>query len=233
MFLSKVVLNTRCRDTYRIVADIYAQHRFVMSAFPDRLQTESQTEAAIPDLNVLYRMETMKSADEFERAEQIFLLVQSDLRPDWNKMRTYHLNTICSAEERLDGRTYQEGERYRFRLRANPTICRVNRDGDGNRNPKREGLFKEAEQLEWLGRAAERSGFSVNLNAVLITPGGKKDGLKPSPVSGNKSSHVTCYMVDFDGTLAVTDSGRFAETLRDGIGRGKAWGCGLLSIIRA
>ena len=33
------------------------------------------------------------------------------------------------------------------------------------------------------------------------------------------------------GTLVVTDSDRLTSVMRSGIGRGRAWGCGLLSIV--
>ena len=35
------------------------------------------------------------------------------------------------------------------------------------------------------------------------------------------------------GTLVVTDSDRLTSVIRSGIGRGRAWGCGLLSIVEA
>ncbi|MGL4892684.1 MAG: type I-E CRISPR-associated protein Cas6/Cse3/CasE, partial [Aeromonas veronii] len=38
--------------------------------------------------------------------------------------------------------------------------------------------------------------------------------------------------VDYEGLLEVTDPGRLVETLAHGIGRAKAFGCGLLMLRR-
>jgi CRISPR system Cascade subunit CasE len=38
--------------------------------------------------------------------------------------------------------------------------------------------------------------------------------------------------VDFDGVLRVTDPALFTQSLAAGIGAGKAWGFGLLSVAR-
>jgi CRISPR system Cascade subunit CasE len=227
MFLSKVTLNTRHRTTYNLLADLYAQHRFVMSAFPDLRGSERQSEGSQSQQGVLYRLDTMKQSDE------IFFLVQSMVAPEWGKAEALHRATICSAVFREWNPTFMQGARYRFRLRANPSVCRVNRDEAGKRNPKREGLFTEEAQRDWLIRTAERCGFGVQSEAVVITPKGKLEGAMPQNEGKRQTNMVTCFTVDFDGALFVKDAERFAVSLREGVGRGKAWGCGLLSLARA
>ncbi len=228
MFLSKVILNPRHRLTYHLASDLYAQHRFVMSAFPDLRETEHSSEGTQDEQGVLYRLEAAPQSD------LVFFLVQSLAEPDWTRARDLHPDVLCSDQLKEDGRTFETGERYRFRLRASPTVCRVNRDISGNRQtPKRLGLYKEEEQREWLVRAAERGGFGIVPEAVLVTPQGKREGFKPTLEGKRPHSPLTCFMVDFDGTLLITDEALFSTTLREGIGRGKAWGCGLLSLMRA
>lgn len=228
MFLSKVTLNPRHRRTYRLVSDLYAQHRFVMSAFPDGKGTEYEHEGTQSEQGVLYRQETLSQSDTF------FFLVQSLTAPDWTRTETLHPNVICRAEWKEDIRTYVKGGRYRFRLRASPTVCRVNREADGARGkPTRTGLFTEEEQRAWLVRTGARCGFHIAPEAVLITPRGKQDGQKPPGADGRQRHTITCFTVDYDGLLIVTDAERFLAALREGVGRGKAWGCGLLSLARA
>jgi CRISPR system Cascade subunit CasE len=48
--------------------------------------------------------------------------------------------------------------------------------------------------------------------------------------NGRSADHVTVAATLFEGVLKVTDVTKFATTLKDGIGRGKAYGCGLLSL---
>jgi CRISPR system Cascade subunit CasE len=228
MFLSKVTLNSRHRLTYRLAGDLYAQHRFVMSAFPDLKGTDREEEGAQDQQGVLYRLE----ADQ--KSDAMFFLVQSRIAADWARARELHPDVVCSNPGKEYERVFNTGEQYRFRLRASPTVCRVNRDADGNRQAsKRLGLVKEEEQRDWLARTGERCGFWIQSEAVLITPQGKREGFKPMPDGRRAQNPVTCYMVDFDGVLRVTDAPLFAAAVGEGIGRGKAWGCGLLSLIRA
>jgi CRISPR system Cascade subunit CasE len=227
MFLSKVILNPRHRVTYRLMNDLYAQHRFVMSAFPDLRETEQNLEGTQDLQGVLYRLEAAPQSN------LLYFLVQSRIEADWTRTGELHRDVLCASHSKEDRRTFQTGEHVRFRLRASPTVCRVNRDAEGNRRtPQRLGLYKEPEQRDWLARAAEQCGFGIVPEAILITPQGKREGYKPTPEGKAARAPLTCFMADFDGSLVITDAERFAVTVQKGVGRGKAWGCGLLSLMR-
>jgi CRISPR system Cascade subunit CasE len=43
---------------------------------------------------------------------------------------------------------------------------------------------------------------------------------------------VSLYTVTYEGILEITDVELFKEVLTKGIGRGKAYGCGMLTIAR-
>ena len=47
---------------------------------------------------------------------------------------------------------------------------------------------------------------------------------------GGKRGQLRFSTVDLSGELVVTDAERFASTLANGIGRAKAFGCGLLLV---
>lgn len=74
---------------------------------------------------------------------------------------------------------------------------------------------------EWLKGKAERCGFTLEESRLDIAAyqqhGGKKGQLRFSTV-------------DFSGELAVSDPDQFTTALRSGVGRAKAFGCGLLLI---
>lgn len=48
-----------------------------------------------------------------------------------------------------------------------------------------------------------------------------------------QAAKITVEAVRFDGHLVVTDPVAFAEAVTAGIGRAKAYGCGLLSLAAA
>jgi len=155
---------------------------------------------------VLFRVEGVGS-------HGIIVLVQSEIEPDWNKVivsPTYFLNI---PESKAFDTSFKTGDLLRFRLKANPT---VKRDG------KRFGLFNEEEQLAWLMRKGMDHGFSV-LSAKSIKEG-LRDGNKPGEVM------LRFFSVRFDGVLRVDDPVKFKDAVYYGIGSGKGFGHGLLSI---
>lgn len=106
-----------------------------------------------------------------------------------------------------------EGVAVRFRLVGNPV-----RPVEGKWRPHR----TPAHRLGWLDIQGERHGFSV-LSATPhhseVVRFGRKGG-----------STVTLARTTFDGTLRVTDAEKFRKGLFEGIGRGKAYGCGVLTV---
>ena len=96
-------------------------------------------------------------------------------------------------------------------------------------------LRGEQEWLAWLERKAGQSGF--RLKAVRAAahvpdvPSGRDlraTGRKDQP--DGSSSRLTFYGVAFEGRLEVVDAAQFHACLRAGIGPGKAYGYGLLSL---
>jgi CRISPR system Cascade subunit CasE len=49
---------------------------------------------------------------------------------------------------------------------------------------------------------------------------------------GDSRRRVSLLAVTFEGKLVVTDAAMFRETLVQGIGRGKAYGMGMMTVIR-
>jgi CRISPR system Cascade subunit CasE len=142
-----------------------------------------------------------------QELDDAVVLVQSKIEPDWSKLPLRYLVNQFSA-----GRVFQ------FRLRANPS----KRD---NQSRKTIGLFHRPDQLAWLERQAERCGFQ--LHGVDVVPSPNVYGLK-----GNGSSPIQISTALYQGVLEVKDPLPLLTALQQGIGRGKSYGCGLLSIAR-
>jgi CRISPR system Cascade subunit CasE len=171
------------------------------------------------------------------------LLVQSTVEPDWTVLpEDYCLETTGESNPvcKLVTQNYaavQSGMTLLFRLRANPTR-RVSPRCESEKDPrfygKRVELYREEEQIAWLGRKAAAHGF--HLLAVKVNR--DVPNLNTIPKSKIKGHHsgtekpVTFGSVLFEGKLAVTDANQFREALVQGIGSGKAYGFGLLSIAR-
>jgi CRISPR system Cascade subunit CasE len=159
------------------------------------------------DERVLFRVELV------ERAANAPVLVQSQNAPRWDESErlssTGYLNAAPQIREVNPRITI--GQAIRFRLQANPTV---------KREGKRHGLFGEEKMLDWLARKGELSGFSFDRPNVRVSPLGRIAG---------KRRQQTWFVAQFDGILTVTDE-HFEEALREGLGSGKAFGFGMLSI---
>jgi CRISPR system Cascade subunit CasE len=118
------------------------------------------------------------------------------------------------------------GQVWQFRLCANPTR---NSSTDKDEKSGRGKVFAHVtqdQQKQWLLKRAENCGFLLDENAFNVV---HTQWLKFS--KGQKDSNkVTLHMVTFEGILTVSDVERFRQSLLSGIGREKAYGCGLLTI---
>lgn len=207
------------REVARDVRDVSEMHRTIMGAFP---QAEGETSPRAL-YKVLYRLETNESTGG------LTLYVQSAAEPDWDALPDGYVVRDGDEEVRTKSvaaafASIKTGQRLRFRLRANPTRKIDTKTlADGlRRHGRRVPVRGDQEQLEWLRRQGERRGFA--LTRVGITASGS------SELHRSTRNKRTFQGVLYDGTLVVTDAEAFGTALVDGIGPGKAFGFGLLSI---
>lgn len=204
MYLSKLNLNERTPQVHRDLGNAHAFHQRIMNGFPDQ-----PTETPRADWHILYRNEP----DSFT------VLVQSAIEPNWSCLPpAYVVGSPQVKEFNLDPDTLKVGRRFHFRLKANPS----KRDKDSH---KIIGFFRREDQILWLTRQSERHGFQILTVDAIPTPnifGRKKDSQSP----------IRIHTVLFQGVLAITESIAFARSVQQGIGRGRSYGCGLLSLAR-
>jgi len=111
---------------------------------------------------------------------------------------------------------------------------------DGKRIGKRVEIRREEERLAWLARrGAEFDGFELTAARLLdgeVAAASEGDrrfwGSRAdpgTPITSHKRG-LTFGTALFEGQLKVTDSAKFRHALASGIGSGKAFGCGLLSL---
>ena len=232
MYLSKLTLNPRDRDARRALGDCHVLHTTLMRAFPT-LPGEPNPRAAV---GLLYRVEPSREA------ARVCILAQSVTEPVWSRLPAWcaedETKPVVALYDRIAA-----GQTLTFRLRANPTKSTGTRPEGGGRltNPYRKALTDPEKQIEWLVRAGGRGGFEpvfvqVARRATDGTITGAVDvpdiRIVPEPaVLG--SGKRTLGSVRFEGRLAVRDADQFRRTLAEGVGRGKAYGFGLLSIAPA
>jgi len=219
-YLTRLILNPRYHRVQHDLADCQRLHSTLLSGFPDLPGVEARAR-----LGVLYRVEAPPSP--------LHILVQSAVAPAWSSLpRAY---VLAEPEIRRIDASYaaiHDGQRLRFRLRANPTkrVLREETRGGKCWAGKRVNLVNEEDQLAWLGRKGEGGGFQ--LVSVQTSHGVPQVQATPRPrTRGDRDGRTLTFgSVQFDGVLSVTDADRFRHALTGGIGSGKAYGFGLLSV---
>jgi CRISPR system Cascade subunit CasE len=203
MYLSKLKLNDRDRTVRYDLSNAHALHQRIMQAFPDQQRDTPRT-----DWNILFRQEP----------DSDVILMQSGIDPKWTKFPPGYLTQYDSKP--FDPRTSQleSGRIMQFRLKANPS----KRD---QQSRKLIGMLHQADQLAWLERQAAQHGFAVKGVDVIPTPSIYGIKAKGSPP-------IRILTVLYQGVLEITDSAQFTAAIQQGIGRGRSYGCGLLSIAR-
>lgn len=121
----------------------------------------------------------------------------------------------------------QEGQDWHFRLRANPTRSSLEEKDPVSGRGKVFAHVTHDQQRQWLLSIAGSYGFNLDEDDFNVTHTQWFKFLK-----GSSKREVTLRTATFEGKLTITKLERFLNTLQAGIGRAKAYGCGLLTVAR-
>lgn len=210
MILTQMMINGRRDGARKLLGSPQAMHAAVLSGFPP---------GAEPG-RVLWRVDgagTVKTT----------LWIVSAAAPDlthleeqagWPSQPTTRSIAYAPLLDRL-----RSGQRWAFRLTANPT----HRADVGGRK-KIVAHVTTAQQTEWLAQRAD------SLGVVLEEDGHRSFDLIARDVRRfrRESAMVTLATATFGGVLQVSDPELLRAALVRGVGRAKGYGCGLMTLAR-
>ncbi|NJP67117.1 type I-E CRISPR-associated protein Cas6/Cse3/CasE [Streptomyces spiramenti] len=231
MYLTRFRINTARADARRLLASPHRVHGAVNASFPE----EPSRDGGGP--RVLWRVDR-------EANHRATLFVVSPGRPDlthlveqagWPHADGPHWQSYGYADF-LDG--LKTDDRWAFRLTANPVHAARCKDGEPT---KRTAHRTPAHQMGWLLKRQEALGFAVvekPLERRMLKSGDELELLvrDHSPQSfgrgagTDEKNSVRFTRVTFEGRLRVTDPAALRKALTQGIGKEKAYGCGLLTL---
>ncbi len=234
MYLTRFPINTARTGARRLLGSPHFMHGAVNMAFPDLPPRDGEGP------RVLWRVDHHTSG----RAD---LFMVSPTRPDlthfvehagWPTSDQPGWTTFAYGEF-LDGLT--TGETWAFRLTANP-VHHIRKPGETREvRTKRTAHLTPRHQVRWLLDRQQRAGFEVTRKPAdqRLTEHGDeheviahtKSALRFGKRGDNTPRHdVRFVSVTFDGRLRITDIDAFRHTLTRGLGKAKAYGCGLMTL---
>jgi CRISPR system Cascade subunit CasE len=218
MYLSRIELDTTKRETIRALGSPQVFHSAVENCCPGFPKIRAPRK--------LWRVDSLNG--------RLYLLLLSPEKPDFARFAAQ----FCSLDSQGDSKSYDAllsrvgaGQQWQFRLRANP----VHSVKDGPDTSGRGKVYAHVtieQQKGWLRQRAQSCGFE-------LTVGEAGDDRESFDVIQSEylrfrrqNKFVTLGVSTFEGVLRVKDPVLFAKTLAEGVGRAKAYGCGLLTIAR-
>lgn len=225
MFFSRITLHTKAdeqRGFWEIFKNTYALHQAVWQLFadsPDR------------DRDFIYRFDQVKHRPFVYAVSKREPLDGKDL---WRiESKVYHpklasgtcLSFLLRANPVRTKRD-EAGRQHRHDVVMDATTCLKAEKADGVSAMHAAALIQEAGG-RWLSDRAEKNGFRVEPGALRV------DGYQQHRfLKGKGARRISISTLDFSGVLKVTDTVAFLQTLYEGIGPAKAFGCGMLMVRR-
>ncbi|WP_432105898.1 type I-E CRISPR-associated protein Cas6/Cse3/CasE [Streptomyces sp. bgisy091] len=214
LWLTRIVPDTSSQDARRDLAGAIGMHRRIMSLFPSDAGPDPRAR-----FGILFRTEDTPTGPN--------LLIQSTHEPDTTRLPDNYGTALARPLDALID-AIRPGLTIRYRCAASP----VRKPGATTR-----ALYKlppvvpltGAAADEWWLRQADQSGLKplTHHSQPLDAARGERRPANAPP------QHIRHARTQFDGTAAIIDTDLLRAAIRGGIGRGKAYGCGLLSIAPA
>lgn len=212
MYLTRIRLDPTKRSTMRAFAEPKLFHGAIERSFSGERHRN------------LWRIDTLNGVQ--------YLMLVSEEKPDLNAAVEQFGYPEASAP--WETRNYtpllnriRPGTRWYFRLTANPTKHTSGSITAGRRGKVIPHVTAEYQQ-RWLMEKAPLYGFSLTEGEFLAV----QEQWYHFRKYQDGGQAVSLLSVTFEGMLTITDVDLFRRTLIEGIGRGKAYGMGMLTIVR-
>ena len=189
-YLSQIILHKQEAARHRL-RDSYAWHRALWETFSGR--------------NGDHRHFLFRIDDRHPHFRVLLLSIHRPVLPGWGQWECREVSP-----------TFLGNERYRFQIKANPTMRRVS-------DRRRIGIYAEPRLREWVARKANNNGFAIEPGTLTLSAPIDEAFVR----EGHRGKHVS---VDFGGLLRVKALDIFQSAFQNGIGPAKAFGFGLLML---
>ena len=224
MFLTKIDLAPERRLARKYLGSPQAMHAVVMGATGGNIGDGPG--------RVLWRV---------DRGTTTALYILSPLEPDCSQL-VAEVGAAGTQARTLDYSPFlaslDAGQLWAFRLAANPSYSASR--GPGVRG-QRYGHVTVEQQRQWLVERAPRHGFELmpvdhvddeGSDGAVMVVHRERPVFNRRRSEGEGRDRVTINRTVYEGVLCITDPESLRRALIAGIGRSKAYGCGLMTLAR-
>lgn len=209
MYISRVQLDTNNRQKIRHLTHLGAYHDWVERSFPQEIKCGERTRK-------LWRIDQLNGKE--------YLLIVSQSSPDLTALCRYGVvGTAATKDYEPFLNMLKTDMTCRFRIVLNPVIA----DADGIQMGER-GRIKPhitvKQQMKYLKDRAEMHGFLLYDEEYIIKE-------RDFAIWRKGKDHIRLSRVAYEGMLHIKDANLFRHLLTEGMGKKKAYGFGLMTVI--
>lgn len=203
LFATHVPLDMTDQGLCADVSDRNLLHKRVMSLFG-----HSGSDAFRHEANILWRYDRLPNLSHS-------LFITSDTKPDASKISQPWARGASVIDYSAWLQRFGVGDSVRYVITANPTrVKTVN-------GRKTRQTVPDSQIDKWWANRAASTGLALDSTEVRV---------KPHEKVKRHSGTFNVSLVEIEGQATVTDVALLQQTLREGIGRAKAYGAGMLCI---
>lgn len=220
MYLTRVEIDYSKRQHARQPVFVETIHNWVERCFPQEFADKKRSRK-------LWRLDKVQGKN--------YLLIVSATQPNLQILE--NMCGVAGSAQSKDYSAYLQqqlhsGARLRFRLVLNPVIAKCSGQGRGKLKPH----ITEKWQLQYLADRAEKYGFALKEGEFFAV---ERDWVvfhrccqgAGAPTHKGKKRPISLVKVVYEGVLTVTNVTALRQALTLGIGKKKAYGFGMMTVV--
>lgn len=215
MYLSRVEIEQENRRKIIELNHLGAYHSWVENSFASEFDLDKRTRK-------LWRI------DEIHNKK--YLLIVSENMPDLKSLEKYGVEGSAECKSYLPFlESLSNDQVFRFKITLNPVVS----VSTGKLSGKRGRVFpllSEESRREYFKNKSEKNGFYIGDDDFYISHSDFEILKKSYGKLGSKTIKVN--KVTYEGRLRITNVADFKELLVKGMGKKRAYGCGMITIIK-
>lgn len=209
-YLSRVEIDYKKPSSLRDLKSVGAFHNWVEQSFPDEWENHERSRK-------LWRVDVLHGKH--------YLLIVSDSEPDLQRLEMYGVAGTASSKnyDKFLG-SLMNGMRMQFRVTLNPVVSISDTAETRTTRGRVVPHVTYDQQMNFLLNRAQKLGFSLNENEFAIVERGYSLFTK-------SEKPIRLSKVVYQGILTISDVDIMRKTLLEGIGKKKAYGFGMMTVI--